>query len=122
MIAGKGFTKTINVYRTTIIIPEKIEMTKSEFRNLVSEITKEVKKESEIGEDKFGPFHSLHDAWAYLREQSVNFENEVFWRENKDETDTGPPSCESVVLRSAAIRTIMAKSSRPTPESTGRGT
>ena len=61
-------------------------MTKAELRYLVSEITKEVKEEIELGEERFGPFHSLHEALAILREEYLETEAAIFWEaQRKDD-------------------------------------
>ena len=61
-------------------------MTNAELRYLVSEITKEVKEEIELGEERFGPFHSLHEALAILREEYLETEAAIFWEaQRKDD-------------------------------------
>lgn len=78
-------------------------MMKSELRYLVSEVTKEVRDEIELGEDRFGPFHSLHEAVAILREEYLETENAVFWEAQK-KGDFNVIRKEAIQVAAVAIR------------------
>ena len=71
---------------------------------LASAVGEEVKNEIDRGEDKFGPFHSLHEGIAILREEFLELENEVFWRSDKEKTD----SVRSEAIQVAAVATRIA--------------
>ena len=88
-------------------------MTKSELRYLVSEIVKEVKQEIEVGEDRFGPFHSQHEALAILREEYLETENAVFW-DNKHGENNHTVRAEAIQVAAIAIR--LAVMLTPPPE------
>ena len=80
-------------------------MNKTLRRYLASAVAEEVKTEIDNGEDKFGPFHSLHEGIAVLREEVLELENEVFWRSDKDKTDSVRE--EAIQVAAVAMRIAM---------------
>jgi len=86
-------------------------MDKAMRRYLASAVAEEVKHEIDKGEDKFGPLHSLHEGIAVLREEFLELENEVFWRPDKDKTD----SVREEAIQVAAVAVRMAMMISPVP-------
>ncbi|HBT77423.1 MAG TPA: hypothetical protein DEB39_11005 [Planctomycetaceae bacterium] len=78
-------------------------MTKAELRYLVSEVAKEVKEEIEVGEDRFGAFHSLHEALAILREEYMETEAAIFWEAQK-KGDVNLIRKEAIQVAAVAVR------------------
>ena len=54
-------------------------MTHSERRILLEKITQEIHEEMAQAEGLYGPFHSLHEALAVIREEYLELENAIFW-------------------------------------------
>ena len=80
-------------------------------RYLASAVAEEVKNEIDDGEEKFGAFHSLHEGIAVLREEMLELENEVFWRPDKEKTD----SVREEAIQVAAVAVRLAMMISPVP-------
>ena len=78
---------------------------------MASAVAEEVKHEIDRSEEDFGPFHSLHEGLAVLREEYLEFENEVFWRTDKAETES--VRNEAIQMAATAIRVAMMVSPVP---------
>lgn len=78
-------------------------MTKAELRYLVSKVVKEVNTEIEFGEDRFGPFHSLYEALAILREEYLETETAIFWEASR-KNDVNLVRKEAIQVAAVAIR------------------
>jgi len=78
---------------------------------MASAVAEEVKSEIDRSEEVFGPFHSLHEGLAVLREEYLEFENEVFWRTDQAETESVRK--EAIQMAATAIRVAMMVSPVP---------
>ena len=80
-------------------------------RYLASAVAEEVKNEIDRAEEKFGSLHSLHEGIAVLREEVLELESEVFWRHDKEKTD----SVREEAIQVAAVAVRMAMMLSPVP-------
>lgn len=81
-------------------------------RYLASAVAEEVKTEIERSERKYGPFHSLHEGIAVLREEFQELENEIFWGVQKKGHTRGVRA-EAVQTAAMAMRIAMTVSPSP---------
>jgi hypothetical protein len=78
---------------------------------MASAVAEEVKHEIDRSEEAFGSFHSLHEGLAVLREEFLELENEVFWREDKAKTDSVRK--EAIQTAAMAMRIVLMVSPVP---------
>lgn len=81
-------------------------MTNRELCYMTTEVLQDVKSEIQRGENRFGPFHSLHEAIAVLREEYIETENAVFWEAEK-QNDLTIIRNEAIQVAAVAIRLAM---------------
>ena len=86
-------------------------MDKAMRRYMASAVAEEIKTEIDFGEEAFGPFHSLHEGIAILREEVLELENEVFWSEDKAQTESVRK--EAIQVAAVATRIVMMVSPVP---------
>ena len=81
-------------------------------RYMASAVAGEVKDEIDQSENKYGPFHSLHEGFAVLREEYQELEKAIFWGVG----ETGDTKCvrdEAIQVAAMAIRIAMMVSPVP---------
>ena len=88
-------------------------MTKTERRLMTEKVALEVREEMERSEKSHGPFHSLHEALAILREEYIETENAVFWEARK-KGDPNLIRTEAIQVAAVAVRLAMMLT--PTPD------
>jgi len=79
---------------------------------MASAIAEEVKHEIDQSESHYGPFHSLHEGLAVLREQYKELEDAIFWGVR----ETGDTKCvrkEAISIAAVAMRIAMMISPVP---------
>jgi hypothetical protein len=79
---------------------------------MVSAIAEKVQKEIDRCEGEFGPFHSLHEGLAVLREAYKELEDAIFWGVH----ETGDTRCvlnEAIQVAAEAMRIAMMVSPVP---------
>ncbi len=60
-------------------------MTNTERRILAEKVALEIREEMKRAEALHGPFHSLHEAIAVIREEYKELEDAIFWGQQKRE-------------------------------------
>jgi len=88
-------------------------MTHSERRILLETITQEIHEEMAQAEGLYGPFHSLHEALAVIREEYLELENAIFWG-NKNGDNVQAVRAEA--LQVAAMTTRLVAMLTPPPD------
>ena len=81
-------------------------------RYMASTIAEEVKREIDRSEMKYGPFHSLHEGLAVLREEYQELEQEIFWGYQRS-GNTDNVRREALQVAAAAMRIAMQISPVP---------
>ena len=81
-------------------------MNKALRRYMASTIAEEVKTEIDRSEELYGPFHSLHEGLAVLREEYKELEEEIFWGHQKSGNADGVRA-EAIHVAAMAIRIAM---------------
>ena len=81
-------------------------------RYMASTIAEEVKREIDRSEEKYGPFHSLHEGLAVLREEYQELEQEIFWDYQRN-GNTDNVRREALQVAAAAMRIAMQISPVP---------
>ena len=81
-------------------------MTKTERDILTEGIALEIREEMERAENLHGPFHSLHEAIAVIREEYCKLENAIFWG-NKNDDNNATVRLEALHLSAMATRLLM---------------
>ena len=81
-------------------------------RYMASAIAEEVKHEIDRAEEKYGPFHSLHEGLAVLREEYQELEQEIFWGHQKSGNTDGVRR-EAIQVAAMAIKIAMQISPVP---------
>ena len=87
-------------------------MTQSLRHYMASAIAEKVKEEIDKSESKYGPFHSLHEGLAVLREEYKELEEAIFWGVN----ETGNTQCvknEAIQVAAMAMKIAMMVSPIP---------
>ena len=87
-------------------------MTKTERRILTEGVALEIREEMERAEALFGPFHSLHEAIAVIREEYIELEGAIFWG-NKNGDNKASVRLEALQLAAMSTRLLMMLT--PTP-------
>lgn len=90
-------------------------MTNTERRLLTEKVALEIREEMERGEKLHGPFHSLHEALAILREEYIETENAVFWEARK-QRDPNLIRMEAIQVAVAAVAVRLTMMLTPTPD------
>ncbi len=88
-------------------------MTNTERRILTEKVALEIREEMERSEALHGPFHSLHEALAILREEYLETESAIFWEARK-KGDPNLIRTEAIQVAAVAVRLAMMLS--PTPD------
>jgi hypothetical protein len=88
-------------------------MTKTEQRILTEKVALEIREEMERAEAIFGPFHSLHEAIAVIREEYLELEAAIFWG-NKNGGNNATVRLEA--LHTAAMATRLLMMLTPSPD------
>jgi hypothetical protein len=81
-------------------------------RYMASAIAEEVKHEIDRSEAKYGPFHSLHEGLAVLREEYKELEDAIFW----GIPESGDTKCvrdEAIQVAAMAMRIVLMISPVP---------
>ena len=87
-------------------------MTQSQRRSIASTVTDDVKDEIDLGEGHYGPFHSLHEGLAVLREEYKELEEAIFWGVR----ETGDTKCvRKEAIQVAAVAARIAVMVSPVP-------
>ncbi len=79
---------------------------------MASVVAEEVQKEIDKSEEQYGPFHSLHEGLAVLREEYKELEEAIFWGVR----ETGGTECvrnEAIQVAAMAMRIAMQVSPVP---------
>jgi len=87
-------------------------VTQSLRRYMASTIAEEINQEIDLSEKHYGPFHSLHEGLAVLREEYLELEEAIFWGVR----ETGDTKCvrkEAIQVASVAMRIAMMVSPVP---------
>jgi len=87
-------------------------MNKSLRRHMATTIAEEIKHEIDRTEEEFGPFHSLHEGLAVLREEYQKLEQEVFWG-HRESGNTDGVRREAIQVAAMAMRLAMMISPVP---------
>ena len=87
-------------------------MTQSLRRYMASTVAEEVKHEIDRGDELFGPFHSLHEGLAVLREEYRELEDAIFWGVGLS-GDTSGVRSEAIQVAAVAMRIAMMVSPVP---------
>ena len=85
-------------------------MNKEERRYMTSHVCEEIKSEMERAESIHGPFHSLHEALAVIREEYLELEEAIFWGVQRNENSR---SVRSEAIQLAAMATRLAVTVTP---------
>ena len=88
-------------------------MTKTERRILTEKVALEIREEMERAENLYGPFHSLHEAIAVIREEYRELEDAIFWG-NKNGNNKATVRLEA--LHTAAMTTRLLMMLTPSPD------
>ena len=81
-------------------------MTKTERKILSEKIALEIREEMEMAEDRHGPFHSLHEALAVIREEYLELEAAIFWG-NKNGNNNATVRSEALQVAAMATRLLV---------------
>ncbi len=87
-------------------------MTKSERRILTDKVALEIREEMERAENLYGPFHSLHEAIAVIREEYLELEQAIFWG-NKNGNNNATVRLEALQVAAMATRLLMMLTPSP---------
>lgn len=87
-------------------------MNQSLRRYMASAVAEEVKHEIDRSEEQYGPFHSLHEGLAVLREEYKELEDAIFWGVSKD-GDTQRVRDKAIQVAAMATRIVMMVSPVP---------
>jgi len=79
---------------------------------MASAVAEEVKHEIDRSEEQYGPFHSLHEGLAVLREEYKELEDAIFWGVSKD-GDTQRVRDKAIQVAAMATRIVMMVSPVP---------
>jgi hypothetical protein len=82
-------------------------MTKTERSMLFEKVALEIDEEMERAENLHGPFHSLHEAIAVIREEYVELEQTIFWGD-KNGDNIHSVRLEALQLSAMATRLLMS--------------
>lgn len=89
-------------------------MTQAERRILTEKVALEIRAEMERAEHLHGPFHSLHEAIAVIREEYVELEGAIFWGHKNGNNNA---SVRLEALQVAAMATKLLMMLTPSPDS-----
>ena len=81
-------------------------MTKTERNVLTEKIALEIKEEMEMAEAVHGPFHSLHEALAVIREEYLELESAIFWG-NKNGNNNATVRSEALQVAAMSTRLLL---------------
>ncbi len=87
-------------------------MTKTERRILTEKVALEIREEMERAENLYGPFHSLHEALAVIREEYLELEQAIFWG-NKNGNNKATVRLEALQVAAMATRLLMMLTPSP---------
>jgi len=87
-------------------------MNKTLRRYMASTMAEEVKQEIDRTEEAYGPFHSLHEGLAVLREEYQELEHEIFWG-HRESGNTDGVRQEAIQVAAMAMRLAMMISPVP---------
>lgn len=87
-------------------------MTKTERRILTDKVALEIREEMERAENLYGPFHSLHEAIAVIREEYLELEQAIFWG-NKNGNNNATVRLEALQVAAMATRLLMMLTPSP---------
>jgi hypothetical protein len=94
------------------LTPEKRTMNQSLRRYMTSAVAEEVQSEIDRSEEQHGPFHSLHEGLAVLREEYQELEQEIFWGYQRS-GNTDKVRREAIQVAAMAIRIAIMLSPVP---------
>lgn len=81
-------------------------MTRAERTILTERIALEIREEMERAEKLYGPFHSLHEAIAVIREEYSELESAIFWG-NKNGNNVHTVRLEALQLSAMITRLLV---------------
>ena len=90
-------------------------MTKTERCMLTEKVALEIREKMERAEELHGPFHSLHEAIAVIREEYCELENAIFWG-NKNGDNNAAVRLEALQLAAMATRLLAMLTPTQGPE------